>query len=351
MIKKAKEILDSGVKTKVISDYHVSRAGDDIEFIMTHTSGENAKEVHQLAWNGFVAAADEAKRLKLYAAGQDLLSDAFSGNVRGQGPGAAEVEFEERKAESVLVFMADKTGPSAYSLPLCRIFMDPFTTTGLVIDPRAHQGYDFEVVDVVDHKRVVMSAPAEMYDILTLLGDTTRYAVKRVMHKELGTASVVSTEKLNLAAGKYVGKDDPVMVVRCQSGFPAVGEALQPFAFPALVAGWMRGSHYGAWFPCASEESSPTYYDGPPRIVCLGMQVANGKIRGLEDSTSPIGVHTPVDLFAGKEWDTVRNKAMEISIYMRGHGPFMPGIVAPEELEYTTRPDVLKKIEPRMKPM
>ncbi|MDH4123834.1 MAG: fructose-1,6-bisphosphatase, partial [Thermoplasmata archaeon] len=282
--------------------------------------------------------------------GQDLLSDAFSGNVRGQGPGAAELEFEERKAESVLIFMADKTGPSAYSLPLCRIFMDPFTTTGLVIDPRAHVGYDFEIVDVIDHKSVVMHSPAEMYDMLALLGDTTRYAVKRVIHKDLGIATVVSTEKLNISAGKYVGKDDPAMIVRCQSGFPAVGEALQPFAFPALVAGWMRGSHYGAWFPCASDESSPTYFDGPPRIVCLGIQVSYGMIRGLEDPASPTGVHTPVDMFAGKEWDYVRNKAMDISLYIRGHGPFMPAIVSPEELEYTTRPEVLKKIEGRMKP-
>lgn len=48
MIKKARGIMDSGVKSKVISDYHISRAGDDIELIMTHRSGENAKEVHQL---------------------------------------------------------------------------------------------------------------------------------------------------------------------------------------------------------------------------------------------------------------------------------------------------------------
>jgi len=349
MIAKVKEMLDSGVKSKTITDYHISRSGDDLECIMTHTNGENAREVHELAWNAFIAAADEAKRLKLYAAGQDLLSDAFSGNVRGQGPGAAEIEFEERKAESVLVFMADKCGPSAYSLPISRTFMDPFTTTGLVIDPRGHQGYDFELVDVIASKKVVMSAPAEMYDILALLGDTTRYAVKRVTHKELGVAAVVSTEKLNILAGKYVGKDDPVMVVRCQSGFPAVGEVLQPFAFPALVAGWMRGSHYGAWFPCASDESSPTYYDGPPRIVCLGMQISYGKIQGIEAPNSPPGAHEPLDLFVGKEWDYVRNKAMEICLYIRGHGPFMPAIVSPEELEYTTRPAVLKKLEPRMK--
>ena len=30
--------------------------------------------------------------------------------------------------------MADKTEPSAYSLPLSKIYLDPFTTTGLVID-------------------------------------------------------------------------------------------------------------------------------------------------------------------------------------------------------------------------
>ncbi|MDQ1372248.1 MAG: fructose 1,6-bisphosphate aldolase/phosphatase, partial [Candidatus Thermoplasmatota archaeon] len=50
-------------------------------------------------------------------------------------------------------------------------------------------------------------------------------------------------------------------------------------------------------------------------------------------------------------WDIVRHKAMEMSMYMRGHGPFMPGIVAPDDLEYTTRPEILKKLEPRMKPL
>ena len=47
-------------------------------------------------------------------------------------------------------------------------------------------------------------------DILSLIGDTSRYAIKRIMSKDknIGTACVVSTEKLNICAGKYVGKDD-----------------------------------------------------------------------------------------------------------------------------------------------
>ena len=351
MMEAVRATAAKGVSDGLITDFYVSRCGDDMELLMTHRNGENHREVHELAWNAFMSAASEAKKMRLYAAGQDLLSDAFSGNVRGQGPGAAEMEFEERKTEPMLVFMADKCGPSAYSLPISKVFMDPFTTTGLVIDPRAHQGYDIEVVDVVDHKKVVMSSPAEMYDILALIGDTTRFAVKRVVHREIGVAAVVSTEKLNMLAGKYVGKDDPVMLVRCQSGLPAVGEVLQPFAFPQLVAGWMRGSHYGAWYPCGVDDSDPSYHDGPPRVCALGLQISDGKIQGLEAPGGTPGVHEPVDYFSGSEWDYVRNKAMEISIYMRGHGPFMPGIVSPDDLEYTTRPEILKKLEPRMSPL
>lgn len=44
----------------------------------------------------FVDCTNIAKKLKLHGAGQDLLSDAFSGNVKGMGPGVAEMQFEER---------------------------------------------------------------------------------------------------------------------------------------------------------------------------------------------------------------------------------------------------------------
>ncbi|MBC7107560.1 MAG: fructose 1,6-bisphosphatase [Methanomassiliicoccales archaeon] len=350
MMEKCRETLMNGVKAGVIEDFYVTRVGDDINLFMSHRRGENNKEVHHLAWEAFQEAAKIAKDMRLYAAGQDILKDAFSGNVRGAGPGAAEMEFTERPSEPVLFFMADKTEPSSFSLPLTRIFMDPFTTTGLVIDPRVHLGFKFEIVDVYESKKIIMSAPEESYDILSLLGDTTRYAIKRVYSKidEIGIAAVVSTEKLNFAAGKYVGKDDPVMIVRCQSGLPAVGEVLQPFMFPQLVAGWMRGSHYGAWYPCSVEDSDPSFFDGPPRIVCLGFQISNGRFQGVEEPGSPAGVHTPVDYFAGSVWDEARRRAVRVSIYMRGHGPFMPGILSPEEMEYTTKPSVLKKLKERM---
>lgn len=65
--------------------------------------------MHKLAWDAFVAGTEVAKAEGLYGAGQDLLKDAFSGNVRGMGPAVAEMEIEERPNEPFLLFAADKT--------------------------------------------------------------------------------------------------------------------------------------------------------------------------------------------------------------------------------------------------
>lgn len=351
MLEKCRELLRDGVSQGTIEDFHVTRVGDDINLFMTHYRGENCKEVHELAWNSFFEAAKLAKGMHLYGAGQDLLADAFSGNIRGAGPGSAEMEFAERRSEPLIFFMADKTEPSAYSHPLARVFLDPFTTTGLVVDKRAKRGWDFEIHDVLDHKRVVLSSPEETLDILSLLGDTSRYAVKRVFGRseDLGIAAVVSTDKLNLTAGKYVGKDDPVCVVRAQSGFPSMGEYMQPFMnYPFYAAGWMRGSHYGVLYPCSVDDSNPVFFDGPPRICALGFQLRDGRLQGVEPADSPAGEHVPMDLFSGSDWCYARQRAVDLSVKMRTQGPFMPGVLGPEEMEYTTRPEVLRELKPRL---
>ena len=205
-----------------------------------------------------------------------------------------------------------------------------------------------EIQDVIGHKKVVMSSPEETLSILSLLGDTSRYAIKRICSRAgLGPAVVVSTDKLNLTAGKYIGKDDPVCVCRCQSGLPSVGEYTQPFVNTMLVAGWMRGSHYGAFYPCSPEESDPVYFDGPPRICCLGFQLNEGKFQGLEPMGAKGGEHIPVDFFKSDTFDAARANAVKASRLMRSQGPFMPSILGPEEMEYTSRPDVLKELTPR----
>jgi fructose 1,6-bisphosphate aldolase/phosphatase len=328
---------------KLILDFHVTHCGDDLELIMTHTNGVDAKEIHSLAWDNFCEATERAKKLGLYGAGQDLLCDAFSGNIKGMGPGIAEMEFTERKAEPVIVFMMDKTEPGAFNFPIFKIFADPFNTAGLVIDPSIHDGFVFEVWDIEEHKNVFLKTPEEMYDLLALIGAKSRYVIKRVFPKKSSKlpsdepVSVISTEKLYQIAGEYVGKDDPAGVVRAQSGLPAVGEVLEGFSLGHLVSGWMRGSHNGPLMPVSVNDAQCTRFDGPPRVTALGFQLKEGKIT------------EPVDLFDDPAFDITRKEAQHVTDYMRRHGPFEPHRLPMADMEYTTLPKVIKKLGTRLK--
>lgn len=328
--------LSKAVEGKLINDFYITRCGDDIELIMSHFKGVDNKDVHKLAWDSFKEATDLARKLKLYGAGQDLLKDTFSGNVKGMGPGVAEMEFEERGSDPIVVFCADKTEPAAFNLPMYKIFADPFNTAGLVIDPNCHGGFTFEVHDIKNGKKIMLDAPEEIYDILALIGTTPKYVIKRVFRKkDKEIAAVVCTEKLSHIAGKYVGKDDPVAIVRGQSGMPAIGEILEPFTFPHLVAGFMRGSHRGPLMPVSEYDATPSRFDGPPRLIALGFQVCEGNLVG------------PRDLFQDISFDNSRKMANDISDYMRRHGPFEPHRLSEEELEYSTLPDIIKRMGSR----
>jgi fructose 1,6-bisphosphate aldolase/phosphatase len=251
------------------------------------------------------------------------------------GPGVAEMEIEERKSEPIVIFMADKTSSGAWNYPLFKIFADPFNTIGLVIAPPMHQGFTFEVHDVKASKKINFNTPEEMYDLLVFIGAPGRYMVKAVYTRSGEVAAVSSTQKLAFIAGRYVGKDDPVCIVRCQGSFPAVGEVVEPFAIPYIVEGWMRGSHHGPFMPVSIPDSTPTRFDGPPRVVAAGFQLADGMLVG------------PRDLFADRSYDAARQRANEITYYLRAHGPFEPHRLPLEEMEYTTMPQVMEKLADR----
>src|SRR3972149_1165737 len=335
IIARAKELMEKAKKAGLLIDFHVTNCGDDLQLIMTHQQGEENEHIHKLAWDTFMEGTKLARQLKLHGAGQDLLSDAFSGNVKGMGPGLGGMAFQEREAETILVFMADKSSSGAWTLPLYKMFADPFNTIGLVIASNMHSGFRFEIHDVKEHKKISFNAPEEIYDMLVFLGAPGRYAVKAVYHKESGEiAAVSSTQRLSLMAGRYIGKDDPVCIIRSQGKFPAVGEILEPFASPHIVEGWMRGSHHGPLMPVAVRESNPCRFDGPPRVIAAGFQLANGKLV------------RPRDLFDDPAFDEARHQANIMADFLRRMGPFEPHRLPLEEMEYTTMPEVAKKLAP-----
>jgi len=108
LLEEVKNFIEKNGKNLLL-DYLVFYTGDDISILMSHWKGVSDKKIHQLAWEAFKAGTEVAKKQGLYGAGQDLLKDSFSGNVKGLGPAVAEIDFEERPNEAILVFTMDKT--------------------------------------------------------------------------------------------------------------------------------------------------------------------------------------------------------------------------------------------------
>lgn len=323
-----------------IVDHYVSHTGDDIAILMTHPHGVGNAAVHELAWKAFQAGTAQAKAEGLYGAGQDLLKDAFSGNVKGMGPAVAEMEIEERPNEPFLFFAADKTDPGAFNLPLYLAFADPMNTPGLILSPKLAQGFRFVIMDVncTEGDRIIeLDAPEQLYDIAALLRDPERYVVESVWSRATGEQAVaVATSRLHNIAGKYTGKDDPVMLVRTQMNFPATGEVLAPFATAHFVAGGMRGSHNMPLMPVALN-SGTSYFDGPPLVSCAAFAVHAGRLT------------EPLDCFAHPFWNRVRDRAAEKAMEMRRQGFFGAAMLPMDELEYTGIVDKLEALEPRFR--
>ncbi len=327
-----------GRGASILLDFRVSHTGDDVAILMTHDRGVGDAEIHRLAWDAFVAGTAVAKGQGLYGAGQDLLKDSFSGNVRGMGPAVAEFEIEERPAEPFLFFAADKTDPGAFNLPLYLAFVDPMNTPGLLLSPKIAKGFRFVIMDVdyTEGDRVIeLEAPGDLYDIAALLRDPERYVVESVWSRATGEqAAVVATSRLHNIAGKYTGKDDPVMLVRSQMNFPATGEILAPFAVSHVVAGCMRGSHNMPLMPVPLD-SGVSWFDGPPIVTCAAYCVHGGRLVDPEDA------------FAHPFWDTVRRHAAEKAIELRRQGFFGASMLPWTELEYTGIAETLERLQGR----
>ncbi|HDI07257.1 MAG TPA: fructose 1,6-bisphosphatase, partial [Candidatus Bathyarchaeota archaeon] len=234
-----------------------------------------------------------------------------------------------------------------FNFLLFSIFADPMNTAGLVIDPNMIGGFKFEVLDVFESKKVLLKCPEEMHELLALIGSPERYVISRVWRaRDNLICAVSSITRLSLIAGKYVGKDDPVLIVRAQHGLPAVGEILVPFLHTYFVEGWMRGSHWAPIMPVSLKHSKCTVFDGPPRIVALGFQVGNGKIASDDEGKPLIS-----DLFDDPAFDLARREALEYASILRRMGEFEPARLSPEKMEYTTLPEVLRKLKDRFKPV
>jgi fructose 1,6-bisphosphate aldolase/phosphatase len=330
MLETAQTQLEQAVEHNLIHDFDVTHTGDDICLLMVHGHGRGHAHIHDLAWHVFEAATQIAKEDGLYGAGQDLLKDAPSGNVRGAGPGVAEISFDpsaqERPAEPFLVFTADKCGPGVFNFPLWAVFTSPMYCAGLML-PKMKPGFCFTVIDM-EHTgadRVIdLNTPEQHIDLAVLLRDENRFGIQAIHSRRYPEQQVVavSTDRLHTIAGEYKGKDDPVAIVRSQGIFPAPEEIVSPYLVAHFVAGDARGSHHMPLMPVAINTAVAGAYC-LPLVACMAYSV-----------TSSGQLSAGVDVFGNVAWDATRLKAQRKAADLRQQGFVGPAMLPIQELEY-----------------
>ncbi|HUB92503.1 MAG TPA: fructose 1,6-bisphosphatase [Candidatus Saccharimonadales bacterium] len=312
--------IEKGKKAAGIIDYYIGYTGDDIHILMSHQGGVENKNVHKLAWDAFKSGTEVAKSQGLYGAGQDLLKDSFSGNVKGLGPGVAELEFEERPNEAFVLFTMDKTEPGAFNFPLYKLFCEPTANTGLILNPTLSKGVKITVMDVMENKKAEFETPKDNFVLAAVLMYPGRYVVDTIKNSE-GPILSATTDRLHNVAGTYVGKDDPAAIMRLQKHFPATEEACSVFKTAHYVAGDTRGSHHMPLMPVKVRTPASSNFC-IPIVSAVLFSVHEGKFTAHHDA------------FEGPDWDFYRTRAMKKVEFMREQGFVHPATLIPEELEY-----------------
>ena len=323
----------------LLLDYYIGYCGDDVHIVMSHTKGTDNEEIHKLAWDAFEAGTQVAKEEGLYGAGQDLLKDSFSGNVKGMGPGVAELEFEERPNEAFTVFAADKTEPGCFNYPMYRLFVDALSNTGLIVNKSLAEGVRFTIMDVEDGTIADLELWEDKPTLEAALMYPGRYVIAEIHTKEGEPILSASTDRLHNIAGTYVGKDDPVCLIRTQKLFPATEESGSVLNNPHYVAGNTRGSHNMPLLP-VKLNSAATINFCIPIVESLVFSMHNGKFTG------------PFDGFSTPDWDYIREQATKKALAIRSQGFIHPATLVPDELEYAEGYKArMSKLKEKMKPM
>jgi fructose 1,6-bisphosphate aldolase/phosphatase len=338
MLAEAKRRVDSAVGTLLL-DGMVTHTGDDIALLMSHVHGCAANVVHQFAWDCFLSVSQIAAEEGCYGAGQDLLVTAPSGNVRGAGPGVAEIDFErdaanaDRPAEAFAVFTADKCSPGAFNLPLYLAFCDPMHNGGLLLNPRMHKGFTLGIIDM-DYKgesghgdrMIRLDVPERAWDVAALIQNIDRFAIESIWSRHAADEQVVSMSatRLHNIAGKYTGKDDPIAIVRTQGIFPAPEEIIEPYLITPFVTGDARGSHVMPLLPMPINSALNGPYCHPIVSAVEFSMDASGRF-----------THNFVDLFDGPAWEEARRRSQQKALEMRSQGFFGAAMAGVTEIAYT----------------
>ncbi|MGH2758500.1 MAG: fructose 1,6-bisphosphatase [Actinomycetota bacterium] len=259
----AREGLAEAKESGRVADGFVARCGDDIDLVLLHEVGD----ARAIALEIFGQAASAGTRLRQHGG---------NGGVKVDG---AELRLAPRPREPVLCFFSNRAGRGALNVHLYKLFADPFVSTGLVTDPALTEGFRFVVRDRVGIDEV-FDVPAGLYKLLGAV--RAGACIIRVESRASGEAAA------SVSAGR-----DPVLVVRCESPFPGVEDALEAFAAQGAMG---SSSGQGPLVPVSANGDATAR--SMPRAIGLGFQVMPDRLVG------------PRDLLGDAAFDDLRREAL-----------------------------------------
>jgi fructose 1,6-bisphosphate aldolase/phosphatase len=251
--------------------------------------------------------------------------------------------FTERGAEPVFVAKALNGSWGYFNRALFNLFFNPDKGSGHRIEGNDFAAVVESVADLRAGKAEVLAftfGPAEGNELLALVTDPDEWRLSEVY----AVKGRFGEGKYRLEpAAKVGGGRDPVLVGRCQSGLPAVGEFTQAVAEFYFGPGGPDGGYRVGLMPATfAEAHTPSPPDGVAQVVAYAYQsYDNGRI--------PEG--DVVDVFAQNPPETrhLQRDALMLVRHMTTHGEFEPYLNAATAVRRAAR--AVEKLGRRLQPI
>jgi fructose 1,6-bisphosphate aldolase/phosphatase len=227
--------------------------------------------------------------------------------------------FTERGAEPVFVAKALNGSWGFFNRALFNLYFNPDKGSGQRIEGNDYVAIVESVADLRAGKpdvRTYAFGPAEGNELLALVTDPDDWRLSEVyaVKGRFGEGKYRDEPAARVGGGR-----DPVLVGRCQSGLPAVGEFTQAVGEFYFGPGGTDGGYRVGLVPATfAEAHTPSAADGVAKVVAYAYQ-------SFDKGRIPEGADV-VDVFAQNPPETrhLQREAMQLVRHMTTHGEFEP---------------------------
>jgi fructose 1,6-bisphosphate aldolase/phosphatase len=350
-VEAARRFLRQEAQAKQLRGSWVMGFGDDLHLHLVTSSGDLQGGENPRTFAAKVAR--EAVLAAVVQGGQTGLRGALT-KVDPRQLGRVELEaaldlrqldypYTERGAEPLVVAKALNGSWGFFNRALFNLFFNPDKGSGHRIEGNDFRAVVESIADLRAGKAEVQTfvfGPGESNELLALVTDPDEWRLSEVyaVKGRFGEGKYKDEPAAKVGGGK-----DPVLIGRCQSGLPAVGEFTQAVAEFYFGPGGEEGGYRVGLMPAAfAEAHTPSSAEGVARVIAYAYQsYDNGRI--------PEG--DVVDVFAQNPPETrhLQREALQLIRHMTTHGDFEPYINAATAVHRAER--AAEKLGERFEPI